>query len=144
MSDLNQFPVLLPTLQIGFYDRLRAAQQTHLLPALLAQVGALDIGLLDDDLLRYAGREKLAFMAKKGMRGELVYPTPYLLQSKPALLGYYRLLLWTIINVAELSPAIWQQETPTTTELFYLEGIADVNSSEHSRFREFLISELGI
>ncbi len=90
---MSTFPVLSPTLQLGFYQRLKEAQRTHLLPALLEQVGKLDIGKLDEKLLQFAGREKLAFMARRGLRGELVFPVPYLLSSKPTLLGYYRLLL---------------------------------------------------
>jgi hypothetical protein len=92
-NNLDGFPVLPPTLQIGFYQRLRDAQKTYLLPALLAHVGTLDIGQLDQELLRSAERERLAFIARKGLRGELVFPVPYLLETKPPLLGYYRLLL---------------------------------------------------
>jgi uncharacterized membrane protein YiaA len=32
-------------------------------------------------------------LAKHGLRGELVYPVPYLFANNPFLLGYYRLLL---------------------------------------------------
>jgi hypothetical protein len=85
--------VLPPTLQLGFYQRLKDAQKTYLLPALLTHVGALDIGQVDQGLLQYAGRKKLAFIARKGLRGELVFPIPYILSTKPHLLGYYRLLL---------------------------------------------------
>lgn len=317
---MPQFPVLTPTLQIGFYERLKEAQKTHLLPALLDQVGRLDIGNLDRELLEYAGTERLAFVARKGLRGELVFPVPYMLSSRPSLLGYYRLLLgfsqkefykgpfsrfrsmeqdgnltgattamlqplceslvesawilvnglpelseetikaltlltlgpqfrgsrnvhlgteairtvfalikaivaeavqeeaesyliiesaagrayriefapdpdiairqvlesgstrnriaievkggtdfsnihnrlgeaekshqkaksegftefWTVINVAGVERSVWKQETPTTTELFYLEEIADIQNDEHARFKEYLIAELGI
>jgi hypothetical protein len=52
---------------------------------------------------------------------------------------------WTVINVSsKIGISIWKQETPTTNELFYLEQIVDVKSGEHSRFREYLASELGI
>lgn len=315
-----EFPILPPTLQIGFYDRLREAERRHLLPALLQGVGQLDIGQLDRELLEFAGNERLAAVARKGLRGELVFPVPYLLASKPTLLGYYRLLLgfsqkefyrgpfsrfksmendavltdetglllsplcesliesawilvngvpeltedtiraltiltlgpqfrgqrnvnlgvgairtvfalikvivseaikeeagsylivesaagrtyriefapdpdiairqvmesgqvrnriaveikggtdfsnihnrlgeaekshqkaradgftefWTVINVSPLEPPVWKRETPTTTEMFYLGEIVDVTSSEHGRFKEYLISELGI
>jgi hypothetical protein len=43
-----------------------------------------------------------------------------------------------------IEPLVWRQETPTTNELFYLEQITDVRSSEYARFREYLVSELGI
>jgi hypothetical protein len=51
---------------------------------------------------------------------------------------------WTVINVSDIEPAKWKQETPSTNELFYLEQITDVRSSEYARFREYLVSELGI
>jgi hypothetical protein len=314
------FPILSPALQLGFYQRLKEAQKAHLLPALLEQIGKLDIGHLDRELLSLVGSEKLSFMARKGMRGELVFPVPYVLSAKPTLLGYYRLLLgfsqkefyrgpfgrfkameskgavteptralleplcesliesawilvnglpdlseetlksltlltlgpqfrgsrnvhlgveairtvfalikaivfdrtreesetylevmsaagrvfriefapdpdiairqvlqdgsvrnrvaieikggtdfsnihnrlgeaekshqkakgegftqfWTVVNVTEIGASVWKQETPTTNELFYLEQIADIRSREHARFREYLVSELGI
>jgi hypothetical protein len=317
---MSSFPVLSPTLQLGFYQRLKEAQRAHLLPALLEQVGKLDIGKLDQQLLEFAGAEKLSFIARRGLRGELIFPVPYLLSSKPTLVGYYRLLLgfsqkefykspfgrfkrmendnnlteathnllaplcesliesswilvnglpelsektlnsltlltlgpqfrgsrnvnlgieairtvfalikaivsnriteegethldvisaagrvyriefapdpdiairqvlqdgsyrnriaveikggtdfsnihnrlgeaekshqkakgegftqfWTVVNVTEIGESVWKQETPTTNELFYLEQIADVRSPEHARFREYLVSELGI
>lgn len=88
-----EFPILSPALQLGFYQRLEEAQKRHLLPALLDKVGTLDIARLDQELLALAGSDKVAFIAHSGLRGELVFPTPYLLTSKPALLAYYRLLL---------------------------------------------------
>lgn len=90
---MTQFPVLSPALQLGFYQRLEEAQKTHLLPALLKQVGNLDIGLLDKALLEFVGGDRLSFIARRGLRGELVFPVPYVLTSRPTLIGYYRLLL---------------------------------------------------
>ena len=90
---MPHFPVLLPKLQLGFYERLQQARRELLLPALLDQVGKLDIAVLDRQLSQYAGQEKLSLTAQRGIRGELVYPVPYVLSSKPKLLGYYRLLL---------------------------------------------------
>lgn len=87
------FPVLIPTLQIGFYSRLTEYQAEFLMPALLDLVATLDIAELDRQLLTFAGKEKLAFLARFGLRGELLFPVPYVLTQKPNLLGYYRLLL---------------------------------------------------
>jgi hypothetical protein len=90
---MTELPVLLPTLQLSFYQRLQDAKKRYLLPALFSQVGVLDIGLLDKQLLTFAGGERLAFLARHGLRGELLFPVPYVLTTKPTLLGYYRLLL---------------------------------------------------
>ena len=52
---------------------------------------------------------------------------------------------WTVINVkAVIEPTVWKQETPTTNEVFYLERITDIGSEEYARFREYLVSELGM
>jgi len=90
---MSEFPVLSPALQLGFYERLEQARKELLLPALLEQVGLLDIGRLDRELLEFVGRERLSFIARRGLRGELLFPVPYVLSSKPTLVGYYRLLL---------------------------------------------------
>ena len=90
---MSTLPVLSPKLQIGFYERLKTAERTFLMPALLAHVGTLDIAQIDDELSRFAGQEKLSLVAKRGLRGELVYPVPTVIRSNPHLLGYYRLLL---------------------------------------------------
>jgi hypothetical protein len=88
-----RFPVLVPTLQIGFYRRLIEAQSEYLLPALLDHVASLDITHVDKELSSYAGEEKLRQLAKHGLRGELLFSVPYVLSSKPNLIGYYRLVL---------------------------------------------------
>lgn len=90
---MSGYPVLLPTLQLGFYKRLKESEKSYLLPALLNHVGTLDIGQVDHDLLIIVGKEKLSLMARQGLRGELIFPVPYVLKTKPSLLGYYRLLL---------------------------------------------------
>jgi hypothetical protein len=90
---MSSFPVLSPALQLGFYERLEQARKELLLPALLDQVGQLDIGRLDQQLLEFVGSERLSFVARRGLRGELVFPVPYVLSSKATLVGYYRLLL---------------------------------------------------
>ena len=51
---------------------------------------------------------------------------------------------WTVINVTGVDTAVWRQETPTTNELFCIEQITDVRTREYARFREYLVSELGI
>jgi hypothetical protein len=91
---------------LGFYERLKEAQKAHLLPALTEQVGKLNIGKLDQELLELAGSEKLSFMARRGLRGELVFPVPYVLSSKPTLVGYYR--LWLGFSQKEFYKSLWK------------------------------------
>ena len=87
------FPVLVPALQISFYKRLIAAQETQLLPALLAHLASVDIIALDKELHEFVGSQRLARLAAEGLRGELLFSVPTVLSTKPSLLAYYRLLL---------------------------------------------------
>jgi len=49
-----------------------------------------------------------------------------------------------VINVRDIDVTQWRQETPTTTELFYLSRLGDSQSKAYQKFREYLIAELGI
>ena len=51
---------------------------------------------------------------------------------------------WTIINVQGIEKHVWERETPTTNELFTIDGICEIGSQENRRFTEYLISELGM
>jgi len=48
---------------------------------------------LDDELAKFITAKHLKKLASAGLRGEIVFPVPYLLERNPFLLGYYRLLL---------------------------------------------------
>lgn len=82
-----------PELQIDFSFALGQMRQTYLQEALQNTVAKLDIAQLDTELSKYVPASCLKAVAQHGLRGELVFPTPYLLQINPHLLGYYRLLL---------------------------------------------------
>lgn len=89
----GRLPSLQPTLQIGFLGRLEDDMSVRLLPALLDVVADADIARVDADLREYSGTDRVQFVAARGLRGELVYAVPYILDLAPTLLGYYRLLL---------------------------------------------------
>jgi len=90
---VSRFKAPAPDLQISFYYRLKDLRQTHLLEALLSVVGNLEIPRIDQELREYAPSAGLQAAARWGLRGEIIFPVPYVLQESPALLGYYRLLL---------------------------------------------------
>lgn len=83
----------VPTLQIGFAERLKQAEAEVLMPALLQCAAAVPLEELDRELLAYAGEEHLRPLREVGLRGELVYAVPGIIRRLPSLLGYYRLLL---------------------------------------------------
>lgn len=85
------FPV--PSQQIGFSLALAQARGQFLQDALGETVETLDIARLDQELARLAPKKLLAALARRGLRGELMFATPCVLTATPRLLAYYRLLL---------------------------------------------------
>ena len=88
----DSFPVLKPALQISFYYRLQALQDLYLHDALRKTVESVDIETLDDQLVQYVKPEYLKRVASFGLRGELFFAVPCMVEANPYLLGYYRLL----------------------------------------------------
>jgi hypothetical protein len=91
----KEFPVLQPELQISLLSRLRSLRGLYLREGLKGTVEAEDFDLkrLDDELAKFVSAAHLKKLAAAGLRGEIVFPVPYLLERNPFLLGYYRLLL---------------------------------------------------
>ena len=86
-------PVLEPNLQISFYFRLQEIRELYLHKALKETIKSLNITQLDQELSAYVKPERLKQVASFGLRGEVIFPVPYLLETNPFLLGYYRLLI---------------------------------------------------
>jgi hypothetical protein len=86
------FPVFLPNVQISFFQRLQSFRHSHLSEALGNTVEKLKISILDHELAKYVSEKALSHTASYGLRGEIIFPVPYILKARPTLLGYYRLL----------------------------------------------------
>ena len=82
-----------PDLQIEFYRRLEAIRKSLLIDALLSTVSRLEISQIDRELAELVAPPALRAVAGWGLRGEILFAVPCILESNPALLGYYRLLL---------------------------------------------------
>lgn len=67
-------------------------RETCLLDALLQTAARLNIPEVDAELGTLVFSEDLSRIAGWGLRGELVFPVPVVLEANPHLLGYYRLL----------------------------------------------------
>jgi len=52
----------------------------------------MDLERLDQDLNKFVEAKYLSKIASFGIRGEVIFPTPYIFEANPFLLGYYRLL----------------------------------------------------
>lgn len=86
-------PLLDPTRQLSFHQLLIAARKSWMLDALRDAVGKVDPKQLKLELSEYVPQDVQQVLATAGIRDEDVFPIPVLLQAKPTLVGYYRLLL---------------------------------------------------
>jgi hypothetical protein len=89
----DELPVLKPNLQIAFYYRLQELKSLYLHEALRETVEEADIVSLDDELAQGVPGDSLKRVASFGLRGEVFFAVPYVLERNPFLVGYYRLLL---------------------------------------------------
>ena len=79
--------------QIRFHQLLVAARKTWLHDALSEALKAADPATLKTQLMAYVPVEAQRVLAGARIRDEVVFPTPVILEEKPTLVGYYRLLL---------------------------------------------------
>jgi hypothetical protein len=87
-------PVRCPSLrrQIAFHQLLVAARKTWLQGALSDALRHADPAVVKEQMLRFAPTDALRRLAAANIRDEQVFPVPVVLESKPTLVGYYRLL----------------------------------------------------
>lgn len=88
----ESFPIVEPSLQISFYYKLRTIKELYLQDALKATLKDIDLRRLDQELNDYVDSKYLRRVASFGIRGEVLFPVPYVIEKNPFLLGYYRLL----------------------------------------------------
>ena len=89
-SKINLSP---PKLQIEFAFNLKRFRAIYLQNALLKTIQDMDIAELDKQLAQYVPRADMATLAQHGLRAELLFAVPAVLEKNPYLLGYYRLLM---------------------------------------------------
>lgn len=83
----------LPDMQLNFARALTEIRAVCLQDALTAAVFSMEIESVDSELHDYVDNHSLQTLAGHGMRGELLFAIPSILEKNPRLLGYYRLLL---------------------------------------------------
>jgi hypothetical protein len=84
---------LNPSRQVVFHQLLVAARKTCLIDALSEALGELDPKVLKNEISNYVPADAQKLLASAGIRDEHVFPVPAVLEHKPTLAGYYRLLL---------------------------------------------------
>lgn len=90
---MSKFSFAPPELQVAFANKLNTFRPQYLQEALAATVQRLDIENLDSQLAEFVPKDDLSTLAAAGLRGELLFAVPCVLQDNPQLLAYYRLLL---------------------------------------------------
>ena len=86
------YPILEPDRQISFYNRLQDLKLLYLNEAMADTISKIDVVKLDKQLAKYVSPDSLKHVASFGLRGEIFFPVPYIIETNPYLLGYYRLL----------------------------------------------------
>jgi len=84
---------LSPSRQVIFHQMLVAARKGVLMDALSDALGELDPIGTKKQIVQYVPDDAQKILAAAGIRDEHVFPIPAVLEKKPALVGYYRLLL---------------------------------------------------
>ncbi|MGO9259893.1 MAG: XcyI family restriction endonuclease [Bryobacteraceae bacterium] len=84
---------LNPSRQAVFHQMLVVARKSMLMDALSETLGQLDPNITKKQILAYVPVDAQKVLAAAGIRDEHVFPIPAVLEKKPTLIGYYRLLL---------------------------------------------------
>ncbi|MGH9791172.1 MAG: XcyI family restriction endonuclease [Candidatus Acidiferrales bacterium] len=79
--------------QLAFHHLLVAARKTWLFDALKEISGSLDPAELKEQGSKFIPKASQKVLAAAGIRDEHVFPLPLVLEARPTLVGYYRLLL---------------------------------------------------
>lgn len=82
-----------PARQVRFYQLLVAARKQWFRDALSEALGKLDPDAVKGEIRQYVPSESQRTLAAAGIRDEHVFPVPIVVEAKPSLVGYYRLLL---------------------------------------------------
>jgi len=81
------------TRQVAFYQLLVAARKKWFLDALSEALGQIEPRTVKAQIVEFVPTEAQKALAVAGLRDEHVFPLPAVLEAKPSLVGYYRLLL---------------------------------------------------
>jgi hypothetical protein len=82
-----------PARQVRFHQLLIGARKQWFIDALSSVLGEIDQDVVQQQVAEYVPADVRRLLAAAGLRDEHVFPVPIILESKPSLVGYYRLLL---------------------------------------------------
>ncbi len=84
---------LSPSRQVIFHQMLVAARRSVLTDALSEVLGQIEPDVTKKQILAYVPSDVQRILAAAGIRDEHIFPVPGVLERRPTLIGYYRLLL---------------------------------------------------
>lgn len=90
---MSKFSFSPPELQVSFAKKLHELRPKYLQEALSETIKSIEIKDLDAELSEFVPADDMTALAVAGLRAELLFAVPSILQLNPRLLGYYRLLL---------------------------------------------------
>jgi hypothetical protein len=79
--------------QVRFYQLLVAARTQWFVGALSDALSQLEQKVVKDQIGDYVPQDVQKILAAAGLRDEHVFPVPAVIEKRPSLIGYYRLLL---------------------------------------------------
>jgi hypothetical protein len=95
MTSAGPSPFVLPppARQTFMHEGLVTMRASVLRPTLLSTLASLDPTVISNEMNAYAPAPARGALAAVGIRDDLVFVVPCVLEARPSLLGYYRLLL---------------------------------------------------
>jgi len=79
--------------QLGFHQLLVSARKKYFMDALTEALSALDQNKVKNQITDYVPDDVQRLLAAAGLRDEYVFPVPIIIEARPTLIGYFRLLL---------------------------------------------------
>jgi hypothetical protein len=89
----EKLPLPSASRQIAFHQLLVAARKSWLVDALQEALSKADPALVKAQASQYVPTDVQKLLSSQGVRDEYVFPLPAVIEEKPTLVGYYRLLL---------------------------------------------------
>jgi len=118
------------TRQVAFYQLLVAARKKWFLDALSEALGQIEPRTVKAQIVEFVPTEAQKALAVAGLRDEHVFPLPAVLEAKPSLVGYYRLLLGA-------SQKAFYQGSTHMSAFKSMEETGTINEKQAAKLSEF-------
>jgi hypothetical protein len=83
---MTKYNIPSPDLQIDFSIALDQIRKIYLQDALSKIIETIDLSVLDRQLAKYVPQSSLKALATRGLRGEILFPVPCILETNPFIL----------------------------------------------------------